>query len=150
MASQSKTNEINVAGVKLAYQEAGAGPTVLYLHGAAGGTWPALVDELAERHRVIVPEHPGFGRSQIPDWMMSVGDVAFFYLDLLRALDLRDVHLVGHCVGGWIAAEIAIRSTGRLSSLALLAPARVEAPEAPFDDIFVWSAEEFARRHFHD
>jgi pimeloyl-ACP methyl ester carboxylesterase len=82
--------------------------------------------------------------------MWSVGDMAFFYLDLLRALELRDVHLVGHCVGGWIAAEVAIRSTGRLKSLALLAPAGVVVPEAPVGDIFIWSAEDFDRRQFHD
>jgi pimeloyl-ACP methyl ester carboxylesterase len=123
---------------------------VLLLHGAAGASWSPLHDALSAHCRVIAPEHPGFGRSAIPDWMMGMSDLALFYLDVLRALDLRDVHLVGHCVGGWIAAEVAIRSTGRLASLALLAPAGVEAPEAPFDDIFVWSAEEFARRHFHD
>jgi pimeloyl-ACP methyl ester carboxylesterase len=98
----------------------------------------------------VAPEHPGFGRSQIPDWMMSVGDVAFFYLDVLRALDLRDARLVGHGVGGWIAAEIAIRSTERLASLALLAPAGVESAKVPFDDVFAWSTEELARRQFHD
>lgn len=150
MVSQSKTNEIEVAGFKLRYQEAGTGPTVLYLHGISGAAWTPLLDELAANYRVVAPEHPGFGRSQIPDWMMSVGDVAFFYLDLLRALDLRDAHLVGHCVGGWIAAEVAIRSTGRLASLALLAPAGVVVAEAPVGDIFIWSWEDFDRRQFHD
>ncbi len=141
---------IEVAGTALRYQEAGSGPPVLFLHGAAGPEWTPLHEALSAHHRVIAPEHPGFGRSTIPDWMMGMGDLAYFYLDVLRAFDLRGVHLAGHCVGGWIAAELAIRSTGRLASLALLAPAGVEAPEAPFDDIFVWSAEEFARRHFHD
>jgi pimeloyl-ACP methyl ester carboxylesterase len=141
---------IEVAGTKLGYREAGAGAIVLFLHGVAGASWDPLHDELSARCRVIVPEHPGFGRAQVPDWMMSVGDLAFFYLDALPALDQRKVHLVGHGLGGWIAAEIAIRSTSRLASLALLAPAGVEARDAMFDDIFAWSAEEFARRHFHD
>jgi pimeloyl-ACP methyl ester carboxylesterase len=140
---------IEVVGTTLRYQEAGSGPPVLFLHGAAGPGWTPLHEALSARHRVIAPEHPGFGRSAIPDWMMGMSDLAFFYLDALRAFDLRGVHLVGHCVGGWAAAEVAVRSTGRLGSLALLAPAGVEAPEAPFDDIFVWSADEFARRHFH-
>src|SRR5262245_6105283 len=140
---------VEVAGTALRYQEAGAGPAVLFLHGAAGPSWSPLHDALSARFRVISPEHPGFGRSPIPEWMMGMNDLAYFYLDVLRALDLRGAHLVGHCIGGWIATEVAIRSTGRLASLALLAPAGVEAPEAPFDDIFVWGAEEFARRHFH-
>ena len=150
MIGQAKEKSIAVAGTALRYLEAGEGPSVLFLHGAAGAAWSPLLDALSVHCRVIAPEHPGFGHSPIPDWMMGMGDLAYFYLDLLRALDLRDVHLVGHCIGGWAAAELAIRSTGRLATLALLAPAGVEAPEAPFDDIFVWSAGEFARRHFHD
>jgi pimeloyl-ACP methyl ester carboxylesterase len=141
---------IEAAGTKLACREAGTGATVVFLHSVAGASWDPLLDALSAGYRVLAPEHPGFGRAVIPDWMMSVGDVAFCYLDVLQALDLRDVHLVGHGLGGWIAAEIAIRSSERLASLALLAPAGVESPEAPFDDIFAWTAEEFARRHFHD
>jgi pimeloyl-ACP methyl ester carboxylesterase len=143
-------SEIEVAGTKLRYCHAGAGPAVLFLHDAAGASWDPLLDALSAKCRVIAPEHPGFGRMQIPEWMMSTGDVAFFYLDVLRALDLREVHLVGHGLGGWIAVEIAIRATSRLASLALLAPAGIESPQAPFDDIFAWTADEFARRQFHD
>ncbi|HEY7661628.1 MAG TPA: alpha/beta fold hydrolase [Xanthobacteraceae bacterium] len=141
---------IEVAGTRLACREAGAGATVLFLHGAAGASWDPLLEELSARYRVLAPEHPGFGRGPLPDWMTSVGDVAFFYLDLLDTLELRDVHLVGHGLGGWIAAEVAIRNTARLASLALLGPAGVESPEAPFDDVFAWSAEEFAHRQFSD
>src|ERR1043166_3786878 len=147
---QRKSGEIEVLGFRLRYEEAGEGRPLLFLHGAAGFEWSPLLDALGARHRVIVPEHPGFGRSQIPSWMMGIGDVAFFYLDVLRALDLRDVHLVGHSVGGWIAAELAIRSTGRLASLGLVAPMGVAHPEIGFGDIFLWTADEFARRQFHD
>jgi pimeloyl-ACP methyl ester carboxylesterase len=141
---------IDVAGTSLRCTEAGSGPTVLYLHGMAGAGFDPLLERLAGKYRVVAPEHPGFGRGPIPDWMMGVGDVAFFYLDALKALDLRDVHLVGHDLGGWIAAEVAIRDTHRLASLALLAPAGLQSAQAPFDDVFAWSAEEFAQRQFHD
>lgn len=134
----------------LRIQEAGKGPTVLYLHGATGASWNPLLEHLSAKCRVIAPEHPGFGTSQIPAWVMSAGDLAFFYLDVLQALDLRDVHLVGHCVGGWIAAELAVRNTARLRTLTLLAPAGVGCAEAAFGDVFLWSHEEFARRQFHD
>ncbi|HKA79368.1 MAG TPA: alpha/beta fold hydrolase [Xanthobacteraceae bacterium] len=143
-------SEIDVAGIRLRHRHAGEGPTVLFLHDAAGVSWDPLLGALSTTCRVIAPEHPGFGRGPIPEWMLSTGDVAFFYLDALPALDLREVHLVGHGLGGWIAAEIAIRSTARLASLTLLAPAGVESPDAPFDDIFAWTADEFARRQFHD
>ncbi len=145
-----RESRIDIAGTALRVVEDGAGDPVLYLHGAGGWNWPPLLAALARHFRVIVPEHPGFGRSTIPDWMMSVGDLAFFYLDAMRALGLERCHLAGHSLGGWTAAEIAIRSTSRLRSLTLLAPAGVLAPEAPYDDIFAWSAEELARRNFFD
>jgi pimeloyl-ACP methyl ester carboxylesterase len=61
--------EIEVAGTKLRYCHAGAGATVLFLHDAAGASWDPLLDMLSAKHRVIAPEHPGFGRRQIPEWM---------------------------------------------------------------------------------
>ncbi len=150
MNPQTDHKTIEVAGTRLRYLEAGAGPTVLFLHGADGDTWSPLLDALSSQHRVIAPEHPGFGRAPIPAWMNSVGDLAYFYLDTLQALGLRDVHLVGHCVGGWAAAEMAVRNTQRLASLTLLAPAGAESRDASIDDIFAWGPEEFARRQFHD
>ncbi|HEY3920431.1 MAG TPA: alpha/beta hydrolase [Stellaceae bacterium] len=148
-------SQIEVNGTRLHLYEDGplgpkGGETVLFLHGAGGSNWSPLLKLLAENHRVLAPEHPGFGRSQIPDWMMGVSDLAFFYLDFLEKLDLRNVHLVGHSLGGWTAAEIAIRNTSRLKSLGLLAPAGVRSPDVPFGDIFLWSPEEHARRMFYD
>jgi len=145
---QESTIEVN--STKLHLFEDGKGETVLFLHGAGGSNWSPLLQVLAEKHRVLAPEHPGFGRSQIPDWMMSVGDLAFFYLDFLEKLDLKNVHLVGHSLGGWTAAEIAIRDTARLKSLTLMAPAGVASPEEPFGDIFLWSPEEHARNSFFE
>jgi len=143
-----RESDIEINGQSLHLSEEGAGETVLFLHGAGGSVWSPLLQDLAKTHRVLAPQHPGFGRSKIPDWMMSVGDLAFFYLDVLKALKLERVHLVGHSLGGWTAAEIAIRDTSRLKSLSLLAPAGVRSPEVPFGDIFLWSPEEHARRIF--
>ena len=105
-----KEFELDVRGQPLKVKEDGSGQPLLFLHGAGGSAWNPLLKRLAERHRVIAPEHPGFGRSQIPDWMMSVGDLAFFYLDALEVMDLKGVHLAGHSLGGWTAAEIALGS----------------------------------------
>jgi pimeloyl-ACP methyl ester carboxylesterase len=68
---------------------------------------------------VIAPTHPGFGRSELPRAMTTVDDLAYFYLDLMEALDLRDLVLAGISFGGWIAAEIAVKSTERISHLVL-------------------------------
>jgi pimeloyl-ACP methyl ester carboxylesterase len=145
-----RESRIVIADTELRVVEDGAGDPLLFLHGAGGWAWTPLLASLSRTFRVIAPEHPGFGRSSVPDWMLSVGDLAFFYLDALRALGLDRLHLVGHSLGGWTAAEMAIRSTARLKSLALLAPAGTLAPEAPYDDIFAWTPEETARHLFFD
>jgi pimeloyl-ACP methyl ester carboxylesterase len=141
---------LDVRGQRLRLQRGGDGSAVVFLHGAGGANWTPLHERLAAGWQVIAPEHPGFGRSEIPEWMMSVGDLAFFYLDMLDRLDAEAVHLVGHSLGGWLAAEIAVRSTKRIKSLSLMAPAGVSVPDAPFDDIFLWTPEEGARRNYYN
>lgn len=141
---------VDLHGTRIKVQQAGSGAPLLFLHGAGGRNWTPLHRRLANEFRVISPEHPGFGRSPIPEWMHSVGDLAFFYLDLMEAMDLRGVHLAGHSLGGWTAGEIAIRNTSRLSSLTLMAPAGVAVPDAPFGDIFLWSPEQATRAQFHN
>jgi pimeloyl-ACP methyl ester carboxylesterase len=141
---------IEVRGQTLRCLQAGSGPTVLYLHGFGGLTESPLLARLSATHRVLATEHPGFGPSGLPDWMMGISDLAFFYLDLIETLDLKDIHLVGHAVGGWIAAELAIRSTARIKSVALLAPAGVVVPDVSIADIFLTNAEDMVRRQVHD
>jgi pimeloyl-ACP methyl ester carboxylesterase len=148
--SQTQDDVVDVRGLKLRVQQGGEGEPLLFLHGAGGRNWTPLHQRLSERYRVISPEHPGFGQSQIPEWMNSVGDLAFFYLDLIEAMDLKGVHLAGHSLGGWLAGEIAIRNTSRLSTVTLLAPAGIAAPEAPFGDIFLWTPEQSTRAQFYD
>jgi pimeloyl-ACP methyl ester carboxylesterase len=142
--------DLDVNGQLLKVKEDGEGPPLLFLHGAGGSNWSPMLRMLAEKHRVIAPEHPGFGRSPTPDWMLSVGDLAFFYLDVIGKLDLKGLHLAGHSLGGWTAAELAIRNTSRLRSLSLLAPAGCRSGTVPFGDIFLWSAEEATRNQFYD
>ncbi len=142
--------EIDIKGQMLKIKEDGSGPPLLFLHGAGGSNWSPMLKALAETHRVIAPEHPGFGRSKTPDWMMSVGDLAFFYLDMLEVMDLKNIHLAGHSLGGWTAAELAIRNTSRLKSVTLLAPAGCRSDAVPFGDIFLWDAETATRNQFYD
>ena len=73
---------------------------------------------------VFVPEHPGFGTSDNPPWMRNIGDLAMYYLDFIEDLSAHPVHLVGQSLGGWAAAEVAVRNCTRLKSLSLLGARR--------------------------
>jgi pimeloyl-ACP methyl ester carboxylesterase len=129
----------------------GSGTPLLVLHGASGaGAWLPYMASLAERFDVIVPEHPGYGDSDTPSWLDNIHDLAYFYLDFLDALDLRRVHLVGISLGGWIAAELAVRDTTRLASLTLVDAAGIHVPGVPQVDTFLASEEQRIRDFFHD
>lgn len=121
MTTLTPTGSVTIAGVTLECFERGAGPTVLLLHGAGGPRAQApYLDELAAHVRIIAPTHPGFGGSPLPDWLDSVDDLAYLYLDFLAERDLRDVTVIGFSMGGWTAAEIAVRSTARIAKLVLV------------------------------
>src|SRR5262249_49759720 len=114
---------VDLSGSKVSLARGDKGAPLIYLHGTDGlAEWPAILDTLAERFDVIAPDHPGFGASEAPDWIDDISDVAYLYLDAIEMLGLSGVHLVGHSLGGWIALEMAVRSTQRLPSLSLISP----------------------------
>lgn len=109
-----------IHGLEIEILTRGRGRPLLFLHPEIGLDPAApIVDRLADGRQLIVPSHPGFGRSAITKSMTTVDDLAYFYLDLLDELDLRDVALVGVSFGAWVAAEIAVKSTARLTHLVL-------------------------------
>jgi pimeloyl-ACP methyl ester carboxylesterase len=142
---------MSVRGCTIASRRAGAGRPLLLLHGASdAGQWLPYMDDLAARHDVIAPEHPGFGVSDTPAWLDTIPDLANFYLDLIDQLDLRDIDLVGHDLGGWIAAELAVRDPRRLASLTLVAAAGIHVAGVAQTDPFLRSDEQRLRDLFHD
>ncbi|HEX3503808.1 MAG TPA: alpha/beta fold hydrolase [Xanthobacteraceae bacterium] len=148
--SVHRTRDIKVRSFRQNSNQ-GNGSTVLFLHGAGGFPgWLPFFDQLAAKHDVLVLEHPGFGESDNPDWIRNVADVAMYYLDVLAGLNAGKVHLVGHSLGGWIAAEAATRNCQHLASLTLIAPAGIRVKGVPAGDNFIWSPEETARNLYHD
>ena len=131
--------------------ERGDAQPLVFLHGAGGHTgWMAFLEELSQRFAVYAPEHLGFGQSDDPPWLDSVGDLAYFYLDFLKALGLERVHLMGTSLGGWIAAEMAVRATARLASLTLVGAVGITAQGETIPDIFRMPVEENLRRFYAD
>jgi len=133
---------LTVHGCRIAIRRQGHGPSLLVLHGLDGASgFGPLTERLGARSSVVVPSHPGYDASDTPDWLDGIPDLANFYLEMIEQLDLRNLHLVGTCIGGWIAAEIAVRNATRLASLTLIAAAGVRAPGVAMGDPFLWSPE---------
>ena len=118
---------LSVADTSLEVIERGEGRPLLFLH-AGEGLAPERpwLDLLGSRYRVIAPWHPGWDNSPLLEGMGVVDDLAYLYLDLAAELELDDAVLVGACFGGWVAAEIMVRSTARFSRLVLVDPLGVK------------------------
>ena len=123
-------------GVEIALREAGDGPPLLFLHGAGTATGFERLLPLAEHFRLLVPHHPGFGESEDDPEMTGVHDLERHYLDLLDLLEIDELALVGHSMGGWLAATLAISQGSRVRSLVLAAPWGLRVPEHPTVDMF--------------
>jgi len=134
---------LKVDGVNLTVRRAGEGEPLLLLHGANGNaSWLPVIDELAKKFEVILPDHPGFGDTSPPDWMDSISDMAYFYLDVAETLNLHSFHIAGHSMGGWIAAEIGVRDGRKIKSMTLVSAAGIWVNGTPMGDLFSWSPQE--------
>ncbi|WP_037606000.1 alpha/beta fold hydrolase [Streptacidiphilus rugosus] len=132
--------------------EADEGAAVLMLHGGAGpGTLIGFATALSARGYVVAPTHPGFDRTPRPEGFDSVADLATAYLDLLDALGLSRVTVVGSSLGGWIAAEMALRDNhGVIDSLVIVNAAGIRAePGQGVTDLTGMSPAEISLLSFH-
>jgi len=126
-------------------------PTVLLLHGANGSEPLAAVRETLSREaRCLLPVHPGFGGTAVPAWLDNVSDLANFYLAFIEQEGLKNVHLVGFDLGGWIAADMAVRNSGALASLTLVGAQGIHVEGVPVVDVFLRTDEQLATDTFHD
>ena len=149
--AEHSSKRITIAGCGIEVLTGGDGPPLVFLHGAGGAhNWMPYMDRLAEHYSVTIPSHPGWGRSDTPDWLDGMGDLAYFYLDFLQTLDADKVHLVGNSLGGWLALEIAVRSTAQVETLTLVSAAGIHVEGVPKGDIFLWDDDERVYNTFYD
>ena len=132
-------SRIELGNVSLELLELGQGRPILFLHPGhpAGRLDPAspVLELLAKKGRVIAPTHPGFGTEAAPPELTNVDDLAYLYLDLMEAMDLRGSAVVGVSFGGWIAAEMAVKTTERMSHLLLANSVGIKAGNREARDI---------------
>lgn len=138
---------IDVNGRKVWVLEDGSGAPLVYLHGFADvhsvkESWLPFHDLLAQRAHITVPAHPGCAQTDENRDIDVIEDVVFHYLEVFDALKLTQFDLVGNCVGGWIAAEIAVRHPERIRKLVLVGAAGLFVEGALIGDIFMMAQPE--------
>jgi pimeloyl-ACP methyl ester carboxylesterase len=151
----STTKALTVAGIgpaDVTVEERGTGRPFLVLHGGAGPQSVAgFARLLAEKGRLVVtPTHPGFGGTARPDELSSVAGLAALYVSLLDDLGLENVTVIGNSVGGWVAAEMALLNSPRISRLVLLDAVGIEVDGHPVANVTGLSVPEIQALSFHD
>ena len=142
---------LDVRGTRIFVRRGGSGEPLLFLHGPRGIDDDAeLLATFAQHFDVIAPDHPGFGRSDDPEWLDTIGDLAYFYADVLERLDLHGVHLVGHALGGWTAVQLALRDAARLRSLTLASAAGIRVPGVARGDMYISTPQQLGEMLFVD
>jgi pimeloyl-ACP methyl ester carboxylesterase len=138
-------------GARCRVLEAGSGEPLVFLHGAGGllAENPFL-ELLARRYRVLAPELPGYGESTGEELLDDMLDFALHGWDVVDALGVRRPHLVGHSMGGMIAAEMACLAPHDLTRLALVGAAGLWLDAYPIPDLFSLLPFQFAELLFDD
>lgn len=152
MNPYSRMLDLGSGRPKLEVQEGGAGPALLFLHGAGGVAWDGALGLLAKHFHVYAPSLPGFGKSPSEGLELIEDSLELWQLgfDVMEALGLDKPLLVGESFGGWVAAEMAALRPKEVGKLALLAPVGLWRDDAPVTDLFGLTIGELLPFLFHD
>ena len=124
---------VTIHGYRRAYVKAGSGPALLLIHGIgdSSDTWRPVVEQLAEHYTVIAPDLLGHGRSEKPRADYSVAGFANGMRDLLSVLEVDRATVVGHSLGGGVAAQFAYQFPDRCERLVLVGSGGVGRTVSP-------------------
>ncbi|MBV9601577.1 MAG: alpha/beta fold hydrolase [Chloroflexi bacterium] len=142
--------QLEVGGVQVAVLTAGEGEPLVFLHGADTRLDFDFALGWSDRFKVVVPFHPGFGPSGDDPSLGSIHDYVMHYLRLFDALQIGAFHLVGHGLGGWMAATLALEHNRRVQRLVLVAPWGLHVPEHLTQDVFRMEQEQLIERQTED
>jgi pimeloyl-ACP methyl ester carboxylesterase len=138
-------------GLTVRIDERGSGRPILVLHGGGGSqTVSGFAAAVSESAYVLTPIHPGFGGEPRPEWFNSIDDLALTYLELLERLDLHDVMVIGFSIGGWIAAELAVRDNTRVGSIVLVDAVGIQVEGHEIADVFPLTPDELSALSLHN
>jgi pimeloyl-ACP methyl ester carboxylesterase len=137
--------------VPVRYIEGGAGTPLVFLHGAGGVTTAdPFLARLAEKHHVYAPLIPGYGDSEECGEIRDMLDFTLHTWDVIEALGLKNPVLVGHSMGGMIAAEMAAIAPNDVTRLGLICPAGLWLDNHPIPDLFATLPFEMPKLLFHN
>jgi pimeloyl-ACP methyl ester carboxylesterase len=113
---------LQLAGVSTAVLEGGEGPPVVLLHGPGefAAKWMRVIPDLVTTHRVIAPDLPGHGTSEVTDGQLDADHVFAWLGELIEQTCTSPPALVGHLLGGAIAARFSVDHGDRLDRLVLV------------------------------
>jgi pimeloyl-ACP methyl ester carboxylesterase len=144
-------NVVEIAGSKLHFLHGGIGEPMLILHRDIGNPgWLPFYEQLAQRFSVSVPYHPGFDKSERPDWMRNVRDLAAVYAWFLKERRLSSVHVVGLGFGGWVAAELATMNHSLFKKMVLVSAMGVQPHRGEIMDQFLVYTTDYIAAGFFD
>jgi pimeloyl-ACP methyl ester carboxylesterase len=135
---------IDVAGRSTELLSAGDGGPVVFLHGGGIVEGFDCFEPLAKDLRVIAPLRPGYGATELDPPLNGRDEEAENVRDVLDALGIERPVLVGHSLGGWLAATVAARFPDRVSALVLGAPFGLDVPQHRGADMSSMSPPEIA------
>lgn len=131
------TVTVERTGTEVEVWQKGEGPNLVFLHGAGGlAGWEPALELLSKSYCVTAPIHPGFGGSGSSDFVEGVLDSVLHTFDVLDELGIERPILMGHSMGGMIAAEMAATCPNDISSLILVSPIGLWDDEHPVLDFF--------------
>jgi len=142
---------VNAGGAKIEVLKGGRGRPLVALHSIEGNMgWLPMHQRLAERFTVYAPTHPGYFGSERPEGLESFLDLARFYPWILQELEIEKAVLLGHFIGGWLAAEMAVMCPDRVDQLVLIDAAGIKPQRGEIADIFLHGIEGTRALSFHD
>lgn len=152
--SGGQPETVDICGRSTILTHGGQGEPFVYLHSALGESmlWLPFHQAFAKKFKVYAPLHPGFGRSGGFEQIADIEDMAFHYIDMLDSLGLEQVCLGGVSLGGWIAAEIAVRWPERVKKLWIADAPGLWVENQPLGDLFrlMQNRDKLREMLFHD
>jgi pimeloyl-ACP methyl ester carboxylesterase len=148
---EGKERTLRVGDNSLTVVQGGNGQPVLVLHEELGDPgWLQWHTELARSRTLMIPQHPGFGKSPQIKWIRNIRDLACFYSRLIREQGLAPIDVIGFSMGGWIAAEMAVNDAKQFRHMVLVGATGIKPPEGDIADLFTATARAYLNASVHD